>query len=147
MIINIDESTLYATDTRKKSWGTPGKGLFLGNAQRLTSVNMVAAISSDGEYYFTINQGRNNGYTLLLFLVRLVRHLNRFKPNWRSKTVFLLDNASYHRSEFLKQCFLEMKISVNYLGPYQFSMAPIENFFSYVKARELNSENYRCNKR
>ena len=70
--------------------------------------------------------------------MRLIKHLNRFEGNWRPRTVFLLDNASYHKSNFIKECFLGLKISVMYLGPYQFSMAPIENFFSYVKARNLN---------
>ena len=99
---------------------------------------MIAATTSNGEFYFSINQGRNNSYTLLLFFCRLIRHFNRFKGDWRSKTVFMLDNASYHKGQFIQACFLELKISVMYLGPYQFSMAPIENFFSYVKSRNLN---------
>jgi transposase len=137
-IINIDESSLRSTDNRKKSWGYLNKPLILSSARRLVSANIIAAISSNGEFYFTLNSGRNNSLTLLHFFVRLVRHFNLFRPRWRENTVFMLDNASYHKSEDIKKKFLELKLSVIYLGPYQFDMAPIENFFSYIKQRDLN---------
>jgi DDE superfamily endonuclease len=109
-IINIDESSLYETDTRRKTWAPRSKKKFLTKSRRLTSVSMIAAISNKGEFYFSINQGRNNSYTLLLFLIRLIKHFNRFKRNWRATTIFMLDNASYHKSDFIKQCFRELKI-------------------------------------
>ena len=96
-IINIDESSLYQTDTRSKTWAPIGKKAYLTKSRRLTSVSLIAAINNKGEFYFTINQGRNNSYTLLLFFVRLIRHLNHFGGNWRANTVFMLDNASYHK--------------------------------------------------
>ena len=96
-IINIDESTLFQTDIRNKTWAPIGKKTYLTKSRRLLSANIVAATTSKGEFYFTLNQGRNNSYTLLLFFVRLIRHLNRFKGNWRANTVFMLDNASYHK--------------------------------------------------
>ena len=137
-IINIDESSLFSTDNRKKSWGYSNKPLVLSKARRLTSANIIAATTNKGEFYFCLNQGKNNSLTLLHFLVRLVRHFNLFKPGWRANTVFMLDNASYHKSAYIKEQFLQLKLSIMYLGPYQFNMAPIENFFSYIKHRDLN---------
>ena len=82
-----------------------------------------------------------------MFFCRLIKHFNRFKRNWRSNTIFMLDNASYHKGQFIQRCFLELKICVMYLGPYQFNMAPVENFFSYVKSRNLNPFDTRCEKK
>ena len=101
VIVNIDESSLFETDTRNRTWSTRGKKKFLTRSRRLTSVSLIAAITSNGEYYFSINQGRNNSYTLLLFFCRLIKHFNRFKRNWRSNTIFMLDNASYHKGNFI----------------------------------------------
>lgn len=54
-IINIDESTLYSTDNRKMSWGKKHERIFLNKARRLISGSIIAAISSKGEFYFTLN--------------------------------------------------------------------------------------------
>ena len=62
VIVNIDESSLFETDTRNRTWSTRGKKKFLTRSRRLTSVSLIAAITSNGEYYFSINQGRNNSY-------------------------------------------------------------------------------------
>ena len=52
--------------------------------------------------------------------------------------MIMLDNAPYHRSLAVKKQLLELRIPLMYLGPYQFKMAPIELFFSYIKSKDLN---------
>ena len=104
-IINIDESTLYSTDNRKFSWGSKNKRLFLSRARRLFSASSISATTSKGEFYFTLSQGKNNSYTLLLFVIKLVRHLNMFKKDWRYNTVFMLDMPVITRS-FFYYCFI-----------------------------------------
>jgi transposase len=52
--------------------------------------------------------------------------------------VIMFDNAPYHRSIAVRKKLQEMRIPLMYLGPYQFKMAPIELFFSYIKSKDLN---------
>jgi len=66
--------------------------------RRLSEVNLVAALCSTGELMYTINIGKTNRFTFGFFLSKLCSHLDSEDPNWRLKTVILLDNASYHRS-------------------------------------------------
>ena len=44
---------------------------------------MIAAVSSDGNLMFTVNSGKNNSITFILFLIKLSKHLDESKPNWR----------------------------------------------------------------
>ena len=50
----------------------------------------------------------------------------------------MLDNAPYHRSSVVAEALQQMGLSVFYLGPYQFKMAPVEHLFSFIKSRDLN---------
>jgi hypothetical protein len=59
-------------------------------------------------------------------------------PEWRSSTVFLLDNAPYHKGFKLKEKLNELNIPLAYLGPYQFKMAPVEICFGFIKKFNLN---------
>ena len=65
-------------------------------------VNIIAAISSNGGLYYTVNRGKTNSWTFLLYIVKLVEHLDSSDPDWRKNTIIMLDNASYHRSTFTK---------------------------------------------
>ena len=75
-IINIDESTLDSTDTRKRGWCSKGRHNMMTHMQRLASINIIAGVSSNGDFLYTINQGRNNSQTVILFLSKLCQHLN-----------------------------------------------------------------------
>jgi hypothetical protein len=59
-IINIDESVLNKTDERQYGWMQPGKCNMVTTMQRLRSLSIIAAVSSQGKFMFTINSGKNN---------------------------------------------------------------------------------------
>jgi transposase len=52
--------------------------------------------------------------------------------------MFLLDNASFHKSEKALEAFNQMGLPIMFLGPYSFDMAAVEKLFSFVKNRDLN---------
>lgn len=89
-------------------------------------VSLIAACSSAGGLLFTANLGTTSTNTFLLFLIKLSHYMNSSKPNWRSSTVLLIDNAPYHRSARALRAYQDLKLPVMFLGPYQFHMAPIE---------------------
>ena len=67
--------------------------------------------------------------------------MGKFKlPRWAGAlvTLIMIDNAPYHRSAITKDFAQRMSLPLMFLGPYQFAMAPVEKFFAFIKARDLN---------
>jgi hypothetical protein len=60
----------------------------------------------------------NNSDTIMVFILKVIQQLDQTDPQWRSHTVFMLDNAPYHRSAMLLDRLKELKLQVMYLGPY-----------------------------
>jgi DDE superfamily endonuclease len=108
---------------------------------RLSSINLIAVVGNRGEFFFTVNQGKTNSYTLGHFLIKLVEHMNSIDKDWRKETIILLDNAQYHRGVVTTEIFNNLDIPILYLGPYHFKMAPIEMMFSHIKRHSLNPFN------
>ena len=86
--------------------------------QRLRSLSIIAAVSSEGKFMFTINSGKNNINTFMLFLVKLSNYLDGSKPKWRQNTIIMIDNAPYHRSKFMMSKYELLKVPIMFLGPY-----------------------------
>jgi transposase len=137
-IINIDESIIRSTDHRKRGWALAKNRILVSKALRLPQISMIAAISSEGRVFFTINQGKTTSLTFLLFLSKLCRQLDTKDRQWRKSTLFLLDNASFHKSERAMEGYNAMGLPIMFLGPYSFNMAAVEKLFSFVKNRDLN---------
>ncbi len=74
----------------------------------------------------------------MLFLSKLCALLDQSDRNWRGKVKFLIDNASFHKSEKALEGYQKMGLPIMYLGPYSFNMAAVEKLFSFVKNRDLN---------
>ena len=118
IIINIDESVLNKTDERQRGWCKPGQSNMVTNMQRLRSLSIIAAVSSDGKFMFTINSGKNNSATFMLFLIKLSNYLDSTNINWRQNTIIMVDNAPYHRSKYMMEKYPLLKIPLMFLGPY-----------------------------
>lgn len=108
------------------------------NSQRLNKVSIIGSVSNKGDFYYTINLGTNNSERFWYYLLKLCNRLNLQDRNWRLKTVIVLDNAPYHRSRWMMENYTRLKLPIMFLGPYQFSMAPMELVFSYIKQHDLN---------
>jgi hypothetical protein len=64
-------------------------------------MNIIAAISSTGDAYYTINYGMTNTYTILHFFMKLMEQLDNTVKNWRDKVIIMVDNALYHKSKLM----------------------------------------------
>ena len=124
-----------------------GKNNLVTHAARLNNVNLIAAVSNRGKFYFQVCQGNNNSETFWFFLMRLCLHLQREDPIYRKKTWIMLDNARFHRSKFMMEKYTDYGIPILFLGPYHFNMAPVEMMFAYIKNRDLNKLQTRANSR
>ena len=133
VIINVDESILDETDFRRKGWSKIGAEAKTIHSQRLEKVSIIGGVSNRGELYYSINLGNNNKERFWYFLVKLCARLNQQDRNWRLKTIISFDNAPYHRSRWIIDKYETFRLPIMFLGPYQFSMAPMEMVFAYIK--------------
>ena len=86
--------------------------------QRLRSLSIIAAVSSEGRFMFTVNSGKNNSNTFMLFLIKLSNYLDSVNGKWRSNTVIMIDNAPYHRSKLMMEKYEMLKVPIMFLGQY-----------------------------
>ena len=100
---------------------------------------MIAAVSSRGRIWMTVNEGSNNSETVWCFMLKLIKVLHAENPHWRSTTRFLLDNATYHRSKVMMERYSEYQVPIMFLGPYSFNTAPVEKVFAQIKSGDLNT--------
>ena len=98
-VINIDESVIKFTDHRKRGWIPKSIKNKVTNSVRLEGVNFICALASSGEVCYTLNLGKTNSDSFGLFMVKMVEYLDGLDDEWRKKTVIMVDNAQYHRSD------------------------------------------------
>ena len=141
IVINLDESTLDQTSYVRYGWGQAGRQLYAKNVFRLAKYNVIAATSSLGAVWYAVNHGNNNSLTVWHFILSLCLRLQEEDPQWRSHTVFYLDNAAYHRSNYLMAKFAQLQIPVLFSGPYSYDSAAAEKVFATIKRKNLNPSN------
>ena len=69
IIVNIDESTLDQTCYVRRGWSATGQQEYQKNVFRLRNYNIIAACSSDGHVWFSVNCGYTNSVTFYGFLL------------------------------------------------------------------------------
>ena len=62
-------------------------------------VTLIAAIDNFGASYLSVATGNTDSDVFVSYLYHLAAILDRESGDWRKNTVFLLDNAPYHRSD------------------------------------------------
>ena len=92
----------------------------------------------------TVNTGSEQ---LCLYLKWLIVKLSKQDKNWQETTVLLLDGASYHRSKETRNYLANKGVKVVIGGPYAFSAAPVEHYFSALKRFDLNPDNIKTGKK
>lgn len=83
----------------------------------------------------------------LSFMARLAKLLDWQEQNWRARTVFLLDGASYHRNERALAAMEKLGLNVFISAPYSFDGAPVEKLFALIKQGRLAADAMKTGKR
>ena len=102
-VINIDETWLPSLDFRNMKWRRHGDGNSVSSKDLSPKVNMIAALDTDGRIYLSLTQFNTDSDVMLMFLSRLANLLSSEDKDWRVNTVWLFDNASYHREKGVKE--------------------------------------------
>ena len=92
---------------------------------------MIAALDTEGQIYLSLTQFNTDTEVMLTFLSRLAQVLTKEDKDWRSNTVFLLDGASYHKSDETRRHMIALGLTVLFTAPYSYDASPIELFFAY----------------
>jgi hypothetical protein len=137
-IFNIDESLIRSSDSRRRGWVLAKNRILVSKALRLPQLSIIGTVSSKGRTFFTVNQGKNTSTTFTYYLMKLSEALDASDPGWRARSVFLLDNASIHRSVDSVARQEDLGLKIMFLAPYSFKMAAVERLFSFMKNRDLN---------
>ena len=145
--INIDETFINSGLGRYRRWRERNAT----NSVRLKSVSprigMITAIDTEGRIYLSLTQTNTDSNVFCMFLTKLTCLLTRERPGFRSNTVFVVDGASWHQSEATLRHYKRLQLKVIISGPYSYSAAVCELFFSQFKSKELNPEHRQVGKR
>ena len=137
-IINVDETWLNETDFTRRAWFPQGSAGSMRLKAVMPSLSMITALDTEGRVFFSLSHSATNQDTLMLFLSHLARQLDRETPGWQEGSVILVDNATYHTGEEIRESMRKMQLPIMYSAPYLYSAAPIELLFSQLKLHELN---------
>jgi transposase len=92
---------------------------------------ILPAYDPNGVVTVRVFQGSTDGAFFEDFIAQLLCHCNPF-PQPRS--VIVIDNAPFHRTERIKQMCSDAGVKLIYLPPYSPDLNPIEEFFAELKA-------------
>ena len=109
-IINIDETWLPHLDFRYKRWRKRGEINTISSTTLQPTVNMIAALDTDGKVYLSLTMFNTESSVMLMFLSRLANLLSSEDKDWRDNTYWLLDNAAYHKSEETRNHLLKLGV-------------------------------------
>ena len=101
---------------------------------------MIVALDSTGKVYLSLTQINTDHNVMLMFLTKLSSLLTSERPDWKSNTCLLFDNATYHKHAELQSHMAKMGIDVIYSAPYSFESAPVELWLANFKRGELNPD-------
>ena len=139
-VLNLDETWLNTTDFRPMKWRPRNDTNSLPSKGIAPRISVIAGIDTDGKVYFSLTQVNTNTDVFLLFLKRLCDKLTTEDKNWKQNTVMLVDGASYHSSDPVREFISKSKIMVILSSAYSYDGAPVEMFFHLLKMTNLNSK-------
>jgi transposase len=91
---------------------------------------ILPAYAQDGIVLSRVFKGSTDAQIFEDFIEQLLRHCNRWPE---PKSILVMDNASFHRTERIKQICQESGVKLIYLPPYSPDLNPIEEFFAELK--------------
>lgn len=138
IIVSFDEASFRLVPVYKKVWFMTGQkpsGVFFWSNKKLI---VFGALTSEHDFYYDFYISQNS-LTYLAFLSDFIETLDKNK-----KYVFVFDNASYHKTDVIRN-FLEKhsgNVKVEFLPPYSPELSPIETCWKITRAAVTNSKYY-----
>ena len=89
----------------------------LGDATMGYKVNLIVAVSTEGEVWASLTQCNTDTDVMMMFMSRLASVLSAESSKWRENTVFTMDGAPYHKSS--RALFKHLGLRVAITAPYR----------------------------
>lgn len=131
-LVYVDESGCdKRVGCRRTGWSPLGVApAQVARFHRDRRYQILPAYTQEGVLFYRVFQGTTDSAVFEDFVEELLQHCGRW-PEPRS--VLIMDNASIHRSERIKEMCLDAGVKLVFLPPYSPDLNPIEEFFSDLK--------------
>ncbi|KAH5617615.1 hypothetical protein HBI23_252380 [Parastagonospora nodorum] len=132
-LVFIDESGCdKRIGTRRTGWSPIGTTpVQVTRFHRDRRHQILGAYTQDGVLLSRVYQGGTDSVLFDDFIAQLLQHCDTGSDK---HSVLVMDNASFHRSDRLRQMCEEAGVTLLYLSPYSPRFNPIEEFFAELKA-------------
>ncbi|KAK5800950.1 hypothetical protein VI817_003162 [Penicillium citrinum] len=132
-LVFVDESGYdKRVDHRRTGWSPLGMiSVQVSKFHRGQRYQILPAYTQDGVILSRIFKGSTDGMFFESFIEQLLQHRGRWPE---PKSVLIMDNASFHHSDRVKQLCSDADVRLLYLPPYSPDFNPIEEFFAELKA-------------
>ena len=131
-LVYVDESGCdKLIGFRKTGWSPFGVApIQIAKLHRGRRYQILPAYSQDGILIYRVFQGSTEGEIFEDFIQQLLPHCGRWPE---PKSVIVMDNASFHRTDRVEQLCAEAGVKLVYLPPYSPDLNPIEELFAELK--------------
>ncbi|KAL0929595.1 uncharacterized protein CTRU02_215494 [Colletotrichum truncatum] len=132
-LVFIDESGCdKRTGHRRYGWAPVGvTPVQVARFSREQRFQVLAAYTQNGVKLARVYSGSTDASTYENFIEQLLCHCGRWpEPN----SVLVMDNASIHHSDRIKELCANAGVRLCYLSPYSPDFNPIEEYFAELKA-------------
>lgn len=117
---------------RRTGWSPLGvRPVQVAKFHRGQRYQILPAYAQDGILLSRIFAGSTDAVVFEDFIEQLLQHCGRWPE---PKSVLVMDNASFHHSDRIKEMCSEAGVKLLYLPPYSPDLNPIEEFFSELKS-------------
>jgi transposase len=131
-LVYVDESGCdKRVGFRRTGWSPLGVApVQVARFHRGNRYQILPAYTQDGVLLSRVFQGTTDSALYNDFIEQLLQHCGRWPD---PKSVLIMDNASFHHSDRIKQMCLDAGVKLMYLPPYSPDLNPIEEFFAELK--------------
>jgi hypothetical protein len=132
-LVYVDESGCdKRAGYRRTGWSPLGvTPVQISRFHRGQRYQILPAYAQDGVAFSRVFQGSTDAVVFEDFIQQLLHHCGRWPE---PKSVLVMDNASFHRTEGVRQICLAAGVKLVYLPPYSPDLNPIEELFAELKA-------------
>jgi transposase len=131
-LVFVDESGCdKRAGFRRTGWSPVGvTPVQISQFHRDQRYQILPAYAQDGIVLSRVFQGSTDASVFEDFIEQLLQHCNRWPG---PKSVLIMDNASFHCTERIKQMCSDAGVKLMYLPPYSPDLNPIEELFAELK--------------
>ena len=130
IILSQDESRFSSETSRVTSWSPIGSSVIYSGYKYGTSLNCFGSIDlSSGNLISSFHDKGNAEAT--------IEHFKKVRENYDKDIplAFLIDNASWHKTDAVKEYCKNNNITLLFLPPYAPEFNPIERVWSFLKGK------------